>query len=316
MRVLPPFDALVAFDAAARLRSMTHAAGELGLTQSAVSHRIRKLEAFMGAPLLLRQNAGLAPTPAGEALIEGLDGLLAEVAGLKARCLAAAGPERLRVGVGAALAHNWLLRRLPEFTSLHPDLSIELEIVESEAPEQVAGLDVRLLWVPTAELRATSTQRPLFQERVFPVCHPALLPPDFVLGDSSVLRELTLLHKGPPGRATSAEWSWSTWLDRLGLPPRTRESLRFAAIGPAVAAARAGAGVVLARSLLLRDALADGGLVRILPPEQDLYSTKAYVIRWPSARRECARLKIFADWLWREAMRCVDEEPAALTNPR
>jgi len=48
MRALPPFDSLIAFDAALRRRSMTLAASELGLTQSAISHRLRKLEAFMG----------------------------------------------------------------------------------------------------------------------------------------------------------------------------------------------------------------------------------------------------------------------------
>ena len=52
MRALPPFDGLIAFDAALRHRSMTLAAGELGLTQSAISHRLKRLEAFVGAPLL------------------------------------------------------------------------------------------------------------------------------------------------------------------------------------------------------------------------------------------------------------------------
>lgn len=199
MNKLPPFDSLIAFDAAVRRRSMTHAAEELGLTQSAVSHRIKRLEDFMGTQLLNRHNAGLSPTPAGEAVIEGLVGLLAEFAGLRARCLSAVNPERLRIGVGAGLAQNWLLRRLPGFTANHPDVSIELVVVEHEAPEYVADFDVRVLWVPVAELRATTTQQPLVQERVFPVCHPALLPAGFVPGDASVLRDLPLIHKGPGG---------------------------------------------------------------------------------------------------------------------
>ena len=65
MRALPPFDGLIAFDAALRHRSMTRAAGELGLTQSAISHRLRKLESFVGTRLLDRTAGGLLPPAAG-----------------------------------------------------------------------------------------------------------------------------------------------------------------------------------------------------------------------------------------------------------
>lgn len=297
MHRLPPFDALVAFDAAVRHGSMTGAAAELGLTQSAVSHRIRRLEQFMAAPLLRRHKRGLLPTAAGAAVAEGLAPLLAGMAGLRAQCHASARPDRLRVGIGVALAENWLVRRLPDFAARHPDLSVELTVVENEAPEHVGDVDIRILWVPASDLRATTTQRPLFQERVFPVCHPSLLPADFVPGDAAVLTSLPLLHKGPAGRATSAEWSWTAWLERLSLPPQPRDSLRFAAIGPAIAAAQAGAGVVLARSMLVHDALADGRLARVLPPHWDLPSSKAHVMRWPAVLRDDSRVRRFAAWL-------------------
>ena len=65
---LPPLDSLLAFEAVLRLGSMTQAAAELRLTQSAISHRIRRLEGFMGVPLLRRGGRGLEPTPAGAAL--------------------------------------------------------------------------------------------------------------------------------------------------------------------------------------------------------------------------------------------------------
>lgn len=298
---LPPFDALIAFDTAARLRSMTLAAKGLGLTPSAVSHRIRRLEAFMGVPLLYRHNAGLTPTPAGEALMEGLAGVMDSMAELRKLCLAAAGPHRMRVGVGAALAQNWLLRRLPNFAAAHPEISIEVVVVENEAPQQVADLDVRVLWVPVTDLRSMAVQQPLFQERVFPVCHPSLLPNGFVPGDIDVLRDLPLVHKGPAGRDTAKEWSWSTWLERLGLPQRTTESLRFTSIGPAITAALEGAGAVLARTMLVHDAIAEGRLVRLLSSELDMPSSKAHIVRWPVARRTDERVRIFVQWLCRTA---------------
>jgi LysR family glycine cleavage system transcriptional activator len=307
MAQMPPFDSLVAFEAALRLRSMTQAAAELGLTQSAVSHRIRRLESFIGTTLVHRHNAGLSPTPAGEALSHELVSLLSEIAGLKTRCLAAAAPERLQIGVDAALAHNWLLRRLPGFTQAHPDVSIELLMVDSETAHRSAEFDLRLLWVPQSELRATMTQRPLLTERVFPVCRPSLLPRGFVAGDGSVLGKLPLIHKELAARGSGPEWSWSTWLDRLALPPRPRQTLRFTSIGPAIAAALEGAGVALARTLLVHDALADGRLSRVLSADWDLPCSKAYIMRWPRRRVDDRRCRQLVTWLSEKAAETANE---------
>lgn len=208
---------------------------ELGLTQSAVSHRIRRLEAFVGTPLLHRDGGGLVPTDAGKAVADGLSTVLSDMASLRARAGAAVAPDRLRVGVGAALADNWLVRRLASFASANPCISIELVVVENETPERVADLDHRILWVAAGSLKATTTQRPLFREHVFPVCHPSLLASELAPVEPSVLLRMPLLHKGPSGGATAgAEWSWSAWFKHLGLPGRPKERLRFAGIGPAI----------------------------------------------------------------------------------
>src|SRR5262249_46965573 len=238
MSRLPPLDALIAFEATARLGGMTRAALELGITQSAVSHRLRRLEAFMGTALLARRNSGIAPTPAGELLLGRLADLSEDLNGLRAQCLAIAAPDRLRVGIGAALADNWLVRRLPDFAARHPRVTIELVVVENEAPERSANLDVRILWVPASEARASSTQRPLFPAHVFPVCHPKLLPAGFRSGDPAVLGRVPLLHKHSHGQGE--EWSWPAWFARLKLKAKAREMLRFTSIGPAIAAAIAG----------------------------------------------------------------------------
>ena len=68
MKRYPPFAPLVAFDAVARHTSFSRAGAELGLTQSAVSHRVRQLEAWYGEALFQRDNPGIRLTPAGEAL--------------------------------------------------------------------------------------------------------------------------------------------------------------------------------------------------------------------------------------------------------
>jgi LysR family glycine cleavage system transcriptional activator len=292
---LPPLDALIALEATVRLGGMTRAARELGVTQSAVSHRLRRLEAFMGATLLVRRNSGLSPTPAGELVLERIGSVFNDLGELRARCLAIAAPDRLRVGVNAALADNWLVRRLPEFAAKHPHIAVELVVVENEAPERSANLDVRILWVPAAEARASSTQRSLFREHVFPVCHAKLLPANFAPGDAAVLSQMPLLHKYSPGQGD--EWSWQAWFARLKLKARPQQALRFTSLGPAIAAAMAGGGAVLARSILVQDALSDGRLVRLLPARHDRLSAKVHVVRWPARLASDARVRAFASWL-------------------
>lgn len=297
MRSLPPFDGLVAFEAASRHRSMTLAANELRLTQSAVSHRLKRLEVFLGTPLLDRSRTGLEPTPAGAALRAEIIKLLDDMAGLRARSRAATRPAALRVGIGHALSHYWLIRRLPHFMAAHPDVAIEIVDVNTEAQARAADVDVHILWLPKAMARATSTQRLVFEESVFAVAAPQLLPDRRCLADVMTLASLPIIHKGPAGPQDGAEWSWSTWFDRLGLNAKVPEGLRFDTISMSLAAALEGAGVALARSLLAHDALAEGRLTRVLPIEWDIASSKVHVIRWPAVLTGDARVANFANWL-------------------
>ncbi len=165
------------------------------MTQSAVSHRLRRLESFMGMPLLARTSGGMRATPAGEALSSGLGALMSGLGELRAQCRAAAGSAALRVGVSAALADYWLLARLPDFHARHSAVPIELIILESAAQAAQLDLDIAIHWLREGEARDTSTQRILFREHVFPVCHPRLLQ-DPPLADPMGLAALPLIHKG------------------------------------------------------------------------------------------------------------------------
>ncbi|MBN9530141.1 MAG: LysR family transcriptional regulator [Alphaproteobacteria bacterium] len=300
MRRLPPFSPLVAFDAVMRHLSFTRAAAELGITQSAVSHRLAQIERHFGTALFHRLNPGLAPTAAGLALAPALREALDRLADLDRHVRRpSAGRSLLRVGVGPALSRWWLVRRLPEFAAAHPEIGLELTTVTSEAAAR--GVDVWLRWLPRGEARRSSVSRPLFGERVFPVCHPRLVAGGRTLGD------LPLLHKGRP-EAQGAEWNWATWFDRLGLDRPAAPApgdLGFDDIDTALSAAAEGAGVALGRSLLVHDALADGRLVRVLPEIFDLASSKVHVAAWRPELIDDAALGRFVAWMVRETARTV-----------
>ncbi len=144
MTKFPPFDSMVAFEAVARLGNMTSAARELGLTQSAVSHRIRRLEDFMGRRLFERNSSTLDLTSSGAMLRTEVEELLLRSAQLRERCIAAEAHSVLRIGAYGALADHWLVRRIKGFCEAHPDIVLEVALIENEAPERLATADVRM----------------------------------------------------------------------------------------------------------------------------------------------------------------------------
>jgi LysR family transcriptional regulator, glycine cleavage system transcriptional activator len=302
MQNLPPFAPLVAFDAVARHLSFTRAAQELGLTQSAISHRVKQLERHFGMPLLRRLNPGLELTSGGVAIAARLVDLFDALAGLEG--LAAAGNARapLRIGVAASVSGWWLARRMADFASRNPDIAVVLIPLENEEAARTRSTDLTLLWVPKSEARATSTQTPLFQEQVFPVASPRLVPTIPI--DPARLIDSPLVHKElprKPGRQNAAgpEWLWATWFERFGLPPTAAkpQDLHCGDIGTALSAAVAGAGVALGRSLLVHDAIAEGRLQPIFGSEHRLLSSKVHIVRWSPALIADQRRATLVSWL-------------------
>lgn len=303
-RTLPPLAPLLAFDAVMRYGSFTRAAAELGVTQSAVSHQLRRLEQHLGTRLLERLNPGIRLTPAGRALAGDVGTALDGLAALENHRRHRAHRSTLTVSAGAALSNWWLIRRLPRFAAAHPAITIDLVPSENgSSPAQ--PVDVRILWMPGDEARRTTTQTPLFSERVFPVCAPSLLPAGQPLADTAGLLRLPLIHKDSGG---AGEWSWPVWLRRLGLqrPELKGGELRFSEIGLSLTAAINGIGVALCRSLLVHDALREGRLVPALADESAIMtSSKVHVARWAPRLIGDRRVTLFVAWLAGEVERTV-----------
>jgi LysR family glycine cleavage system transcriptional activator len=279
---MPPFAGLLAFDAVLRLGSMTLAADELRLTQSAVSHRIRALETFFGIPLLERLNPGLRATEAGAELARELAPLLGTLTGMRRRIAQQSGPRIFRLGLGTSLLAWWLSPRLPSLCDAFPDLSIEVFTWDSAAVAARAEVDLALLWLPRERGLEGACELAFPAESVFPVATPGLLR---TVRPGLDWRALPLLAKGRRGEESGREWSWATWL-RKG---PGREALRFPDIGSSLQAALDGNGVALGRSLLVADALRQQRLSRLVGPDEEQACSKAQIARWSDPRDGTAR---------------------------
>ena len=293
---MPPFAALLTFEAVLRLGSMTLAGDELGLTQSAISHRIRMLEQYFELPLLERLNPGLRATEAGVRLACELAPLLGTLAGLRRRIVDQAGPRAFRLGLNTSLLTWWLSPRLPSLCDAFPDLSIEVCTWDTAAEAARNEVDLALLWLAHPGGTDQSCELVFPSESVFPVVAPGLAR---TIGQGLDWQVLPRLAKGRRGEETGPEWSWATWLRKSHGP----EAMRFRDIGSSLQAAIDGNGVALGRSLLVADALRQHRLICPAGSGAPRPCSKTQVARWRDPQDQTAER--MAAWLVSSARREV-----------
>lgn len=277
----PSLRAIAAFEAAARHESFTKAADELNLTQSAISHAIRSLELRLGVDLFDRFGRTVALTEAGRAFVSRLRlslNLISEAFEAPGRASRA----RLVVAATAGVAERVLAARLPAFLSKHPDREFELRTVTGAA--EVAGGEVDVAILYGAGACAGLTQRRLAGEALFPVAAPFLDLPR----RPEELARLPMIHQ--------PEHPWRLWLEQVGLSDLpTSAALTADSPLAALELARNGAGVCLARGLLVRDDLRAGRLVRLFEAEASL--REDYTAVWNPASARADLIRPFVDWL-------------------
>lgn len=212
MRRLPPLHALRAFEAAARHLSFVKAAGELGLTPTAISHQIRLLEGIIGKPLFRRRPRPLSLTPEGTLLFpvlrDGLDQFAAAVSQLKGT----SGEEPLVMSVPHSFGSRWLLPRLRDLkTSAGVDIAIEADdrLVDLHA----STVDCAIRY--TRERPAEHISHDLFTDRMIPVCTPSLLARHGPIEHASDIVRLPLIHFRWKTKRPDAP-SWERWLQEAG----------------------------------------------------------------------------------------------------
>ena len=288
---LPPLDAHVAFEAAARLSSFTAAARELNVSQSAVSQQIRALEASLGTALFVRAGRRVRPTPAGRAYRHSVARALEQIANATRELRALGAPEPLTLAADQSISWFWLMPRLPAFRARHPESRIRRIASDSardclEETVALAILHGRGDW-PGREARL------LFPEEVFPVCSPDYLVGAPPLAEPADLLRHRLLHLEDDGW----QWlNWRMWLTEAGLDaPAERHGLIMNNYPLLIEAAKAGQGVALGWRTLVDADLAAGRLVR--PLEGTVRTDGGYYLLWPAGREIGAAARLLAGFL-------------------
>lgn len=291
MRDLPPLASIRVFDAAARHQNLSRAAEELNMTQSAVSYQIKQIEAFVGAPLFLREARGVRLNARGEQLAPMVQAALASLS-RAFRAVSDKAHSVLTISTMQTIAGNWLAPRIGSFQMLHPEFAVRLDISSTLADFAVDGIDVAIRsgrghW-PGLE------QHLLFAQTFTAVASPAYLKregrpktPQDMLGHVLI--------------APSDEW-WDIWFRAAGVPTPitfTRPGIDVETQQMAASVALAGHGIALITPRFEAQSFATGKLVTLF--DITASSGEGYYLAYPREHRASRKIRLFRDWVLKEA---------------
>ena len=292
-RKQPSLDLVRGFVAVGRRMSITLAAKDLFLTQSAVSRQIHALEQQLGVALFTRGYRSIAFTAEGERLFRCADGAIGQLHDALDELAARAEARPVTVSTTIGFTVLWLMPRLGRFQAAQPDVDVRVSAHNPVMDLRGSGIDLAIRYTSARHAPPGSTL--LFEEEVVPVASPALGLTS--LRSARALSGLTLLEL-----EERYPWlRWRHWIDSRGWQAaRPRGVLHFNQYDLVIQAALAGQGVALGRRELLRPVLEDGRLVALAPPRRGEASGYGYwLIRAAGAVRP--EVDAVAGWIMREA---------------
>lgn len=282
-RTLPPLESLWAFHLIAETGSLTAAAAALGVTQPAVSRRLRDLETLLGCALVRRSANALRLTEQGQRFAQEVGRGFQHLESATRNLAAQSTPLRVRAYTTWAL--RWMIPRLGRFKAQNPGIDVEVTTSVADVDLARDGVDAAIRTAPIGRPPVAGA-RPLQPVAIAPFAAPALIaahPRDRLPG--------RLL-----GSKVRAE-DWSRWLNRSGMAA-SGAPLLFESTTLAIQAALEGLGTVICSPSFVEEEVRTGRL-QPLPPG-DAMAGDCYWLILPQGRISPA-LRMFAEWLEREA---------------
>ena len=292
---LPPLNALRAFEAAARHGGFIDAAEELHVTRGAISRHVKSLESHLDVALFRRHARGVELTAAGRVLLPVLTDAFRRIEEGTRRVAERAD---VRVICPPAMSVRWLLPKLPEFRTAHPDIRLSVT-TDFYGDRGFDGIEYDFAFSienPPHGRPRNIRQQKLFPYRNSPACSPDLMKSAGPFQRPEDLVGQTLLHEA----GTKSDWpDWARHFQVNSLD--TDRGDVFPTFDLAVKAAVIGAGVVMADLVLCREELESGALVLPFPDLACDAPVGCYTLIGAADRWEDPALSAFRNWVAEQA---------------
>ena len=307
-RELPPLNALVTFEAAARLASFTKAAHELHVSQAAVSRQIARLEQQLGTRLFHRGQRRLELTGAGRRLQECVTSGLGEIARGVRRIRMSGDEPPVTLAATIAFATYWLMPRIHAFRERHPAIDVRVLAGDRELDPGVDDVDIAVCYgdetAPPGQQRAL-----LGAEGIVPVCSPGYRAshPALAESDPAALVDHDLLHLDPEhwNRLHGVVIDWPVWFEHYGVTlDAGLHGIRLNNYPMLVDALLAGRGIGLGWRPVIDDLLADGRLVHAVDVE--MKTPRGYYAAIATDRPLSNQARHVHEWLLEHAASTLD----------
>lgn len=292
-RNLPKIMTLQCFDAVAQHLNMTYAAQSLHMTQSAVSKQIKSLEQQLGRQLFYRQEGQLSLTPVGGQYAQDIKALLNHLVKITDKASvdgAIDGNVDFKVVTEPTLAMRWLVPKLGEFNSIHPEIKVDLHTDFLSVEKNVRKCDCAILFGNGHWEGCTSEF--IRYDNLVAIATPQLMGNRLRFKTLEGILALPFLHHNHPISSTSS------WLKTAGKTEKEISQLsggQFEHFTLLLEAVKHGLGVSVVPKYLVMKELAAGELVLVSELEHQIEG--AYYLVYNSDRENEYAIKIFRDWL-------------------
>ncbi len=286
MAIQTPIRGLRSFCVAAKCLSFKHAAAQLFLTPSAVSHQIKQLESQLDLTLFKRGTRSIELTSAGKQFYQSIQPIIHQLESTISEFTNTQENKTIVISLPEFFASELFIPQLSEWSEQNPDINLQLETVKSGSePSQIADLSIVLA---NGKPNASIVQE-LFPIRYAPACNKKLYKKLKNSGFKALQNTPLILHRARP-------WSWHQWADNIGIDDfDPKQIIQFDSMYGVVRAAQQGMGIALVPLPMSKTWFSEELLVKLF--DEELNTNDRYYLIQHENMESKVELTVFADWV-------------------
>lgn len=290
-RKTPPLNPLRVFECVARHGSVTRAAEELLVSQSAASRQVATLEEYLGVKLFIRDQRGVVLTKEGDIFHRDISPAFSAIRSATERLKDLTYTKPIKLQVYTTFAAKWLIKRLSKFKMEHPDIPINISTNIAPINFSKSDADAAIQLYDKESFQGDGEI--LFYDEIEALCSPSLF--NKIEGRT---REIAIFDY-PILISRYRKKDLTDWLQHMKLNlPKNLEIIEFPSSILAYQAAMDNMGIIIGQTKMLNDEINSGSLIRL--DKSPLTRSLAYYLVYPNEQLLSYRIKLFREWLLRE----------------